>query len=113
MERMLELGGRNCALRYTVNSMCAVEARAGRPLADILDYEYSAVRLLLWGGLIDAQPELTLDAAGELMGAYLRAGGTLEELIDLCAEAMREAGFFGPAERAAGTPASSATPTGL
>lgn len=96
MERMVEFAGRNYCLRYTVNSMCAVEERAGRPISGVLDREYSATRLLLWGGLIDAQKELTLEEAGELIGAHLRAGGTLDEVVDLCAAAMKEAGFFGP-----------------
>lgn len=97
MEHMIELNGKNYALRYTVNSMCAVEQRAGRPLDCLLKYDYTAARLLLWGGLIDGCPELTLQEAGALMDACLRGGGTLEALIAACAEAMREASFFGPA----------------
>ena len=96
-----EIGGTNCELRYTVNSMCAVEERAGRPIAALLDYEYTAARLLFWGGLLDTRPEITLTGAGELIGAHLRRGGTREEVIDFCAEAMREAGFFGPEDPAA------------
>ena len=60
-----EIGGTNCELRYTVNSMCAVEARVGGPLEDILKYDFAAVRLLLWGGLIEGCQELTRRAAGE------------------------------------------------
>ena len=101
MDRMIELGGRNYALRYTVNSLCAVEARAGGPLESVLKYDFAAVRLLLWGGLIEERPELTLREAGDLMEAYMRAGGALDALVDECAAALREAGFFGPAEREA------------
>lgn len=110
MDRMLELGGRGYLLRYTVNSMCAVEARVGGPLEDILKYDFAAVRLLLWGGLIEGCPELTLKGAGDLMEAHMRAGGTMDELVEQCAAAMREAGFFGPAEKEAGEADLSARP---
>ena len=96
MERMVEFAGRNYCLRYTVNSMCAVEERAGGPVSGMLDRDFSAARLLLWGGLIDAQREMTLESAGELIGEHLRTGGTLEDVVDMCAAAMKEAGFFGP-----------------
>lgn len=96
MERMVEFAGRNYCLRYTVNSMCAVEERAGGPVSRVMDRDYSATRLLLWGGLIDAQKEITLEGAGDLISAHLRSGGTLDEVVDMCAAAMKEAGFFGP-----------------
>ena len=99
MDRMIELGGRNYLLRYTVNSMCALETRVGGPLEEVLKYDFAAVRLLLWGGLIEGCPELTLRGAGELIEAHMRAGGTLDALVEQCAEALREAGFFGPAEK--------------
>ena len=38
---------------------------------------------------------MTLEAAGELIDEHIRGGGTLEEIVQLCAEALEEAGFFG------------------
>ena len=108
MERMIELAGKNYALRYTVNSMCAVEERAGRPLDALMRFEYSAVRLLLWGGLIEGRPELTPTDAGELMTAYIHGGGTLEAIAAACEEALKEAGFLRP-PAAEETAAASAT----
>lgn len=97
MEVRLEIAGRSVILRYTVNAMCAVEDAAGGALEDIMERQFTAARLLLWGGMLDGRPETTLSEAGELIGEHLARGGTLEEVVEACAEAMRRAGFFGKA----------------
>ena len=43
------------------------------------------------------EKEMTVKAAGDLIGESLDGGGTLEAIIDLCADGLREAGFFGAA----------------
>ena len=97
MEYRVEIGGRDVVLAYTVNSMCAVEDRAGGALDGLLEKQFSAARLLLWGGMIERQPETTLAEAGVRISEHMARGGTLEQVIDMCAEALRRAGFFGPA----------------
>lgn len=101
-EKYIEIAGEGLRMRYTVNSLCAVEERAGRPLDELLDRQFSAARLLLWGGLIEARPEMTVCQAGELIDRHIAQGGGLEEIVDICAEGLREAGFFG--RTAAGRP---------
>ena len=95
MERHIEIAGRSLRMKYTINSLCAVEDRAGLPLDQLMDRQFSATRLLLWGGLIECQPELTLRQAGDLIAESLKAGSRLEEIVELCAEGLRDAGFFG------------------
>ena len=95
MERRIEIAGRSLRMKYTINSLCAVEDRAGMPLDRLLDRQYSAARLLLWGGLCECQPELTVREVGELIGEALATGSRLEDIVDLCAEGLRDAGFFG------------------
>lgn len=99
MEVLTEIGGKPVRLRYTVNSMCAMEDRAGGSLENLLSRQFTAARLLLWGGMIALAPETALADAGELIGEHLEKGGTLDEVVEKCAEAMRRAGFFGPAAR--------------
>ena len=96
----MEIAGRPLRLRYSVNSLCEVEDRAGMPIDRLMNRQFSATRLLLWAGLCEAQPELTVSDVGELIGESLLRGGSLEAIVDLCAEGLREAGFFGerPAE---------------
>lgn len=97
MEYRAEIGGKSVALKYTVNAMCAVEDACGGALDEIMDRQFTAARLLLWGGMLECCQEMTVAQAGELIGAHLASGGTLEEVVEHCAEGMRRAGFFGPA----------------
>lgn len=94
MDVRLEISGRALELRYSVNSMCVVEEMAGGSLFDALESDFTAVRLLLWGALIDRQQGITLRQTGELLDEHLRQGGTLTQIVDACAEAMRRAGFL-------------------
>lgn len=98
MEKYIEIAGQSLRMKYTVNGLCAVEDRAGQPLDLLMNRQFSAARLLLWGGLIECQPEMTLAMAGDLIGKHMASGGALEEIIDLCAEGLKDAGFFGRAE---------------
>ena len=54
MDVLMEIGGAQAALRYTIDSMCAMEDRAGGALEALLDRPFTAARLLLWGGMIAA-----------------------------------------------------------
>ena len=93
METIREVGGRELRLRYTFNSICAMEDMAGMPLERLMCRRFSPVRLLFWGALIDRQPEISLREAGDMIGAHIKAGGRLEDIAGLCAEALDRAGF--------------------
>lgn len=97
MELRVEIGGKPVALRYTVNAMCAIEDACGGALDAVMERQFTAARLLLWGGMLEGRPEATLKEVGELIGAHLKTGGTLEEIVEHCAEGMKRAGFFGKA----------------
>jgi hypothetical protein len=66
-------------LRFTVNAFCDLETELGRPMSEILagfmtpesraKVSLSLVRALVWAGLKDAQPSVTIAAAGEIMDA--------------------------------------------
>lgn len=95
MEVRAEIGGREVSLKYTVNSMCAIEDRAGSSLDQLMERQYSAVRLLVWGGMIAERPETSLTEVGEWIGRHLQMGGTLEEIAAVCAGALERSGFLG------------------
>ena len=88
------LGGVPWVLHYSINSLCAMEARAGMPLDKLMYRQFSATRLLLWAGLCQNYRGLTVWDAGELIGQHLEHGGTLEEVIEICAEGMRASGLL-------------------
>ena len=95
MEMIRDVAGRQLRLRYTFNSICAIEDRAGCALSEMMKREYAPVRLLFWGALMEMQPEITLEEAGDIIGAHLRSGGTLEDIAGMCLEALERAGFGG------------------
>ena len=92
--KTVRVAGREWNLRYTVNSLCALEDRAGMSIDRLMDRQFSATRLLLWAGLTHCQPELTVADVGNLIGRDLQMGGTLEDIVDLCADGLRAAGLF-------------------
>ena len=92
--RIVWLAGLPLVLHYSINSLCAMEARAGMPLDRLLNHHFSATRLLLWAGLWRNYPGLTVWDAGELIAEHLQRGGTLEDVIDACAEGLRASGLL-------------------
>ena len=93
MESIREIGGRQFKLKYTFNSICAMEEMAQMPLEKFMGRMYSSVRLLFWGALLELQPEITLREAGEIIGNHVKAGGSIDEVALLCSEALSLAGF--------------------
>lgn len=91
----VELAGREYRLRYSVNSLCELEDRAGMPIDRLMNRQFSATRLLLWAGLSECQPELTVRDVGAIIGECVLQGNCLEDIVDLCAEGLRRAGLIG------------------
>lgn len=91
---VIELAGRRLVICYTINSLCELEDRAGMPIDRLMNRQFSATRLLLWAGLRQRQPELSVWDVGNLIGAYLLEGGCLEDIVDRCAEGLRAAGLM-------------------
>lgn len=67
-----ELEGTPYTLRYTFNSLCLVEEKAGINLIDYFEKvlphpNLSDMRFLLWAGLVPDNPKMTLNEAGDIM----------------------------------------------
>lgn len=63
-------------LRYTANSLCALEdalnkniSEIGVMLNDTSKLRISTMRTLFWAGLVDHQPQITEKMAGDIMTA--------------------------------------------
>lgn len=93
METRKVVGGRELRLRYTFNSICAIEERAGMSLEKLMTRRFTPIRLLFWGALTELQPEISLREAGDIIGAHIQAGGTLDDVAEICAETLESAGF--------------------
>lgn len=93
---------RSRALRFTINSMAAIEDETGMDLADFAKMlqgrggklKISDVRLLLWALLVDDDPTLTLWQAGSLIPPA-KMSEIAEQVVNVFADAMPE-GDSGP-----------------
>ena len=74
--------------------MCAMEDMAGGSLDGIFNRQFSAVRLILWGGMIDELPELTLNDVGAILDRHIATGASLDDIIELCHRALENSGFI-------------------
>ena len=95
---IIRLSGMPLMLRYTLNDLCAMEVWAGMPLDELMNRHFSATRLLLWAGLRQDHPQVTLWDVGDMLGAHLQRGGTLAEVAEMCARALRASGLLDEAE---------------
>ena len=94
MNRILTLNGRDYPLSFSINALCCLEEKTGLSLTKLQSAQLSCLRGLLWCGLMEANPGLTLEGAGEMLDAHLRAGGQLQAVADSLAAALEDACFF-------------------
>ena len=73
-ETTVKAGDVSYVLRYTANSLCALEDAFDKSVSELSDMfskpsnmRISTMRKLFWIGLIDAQPQVTEVVAGEIM----------------------------------------------
>lgn len=84
-EAGIEVDGQSFVLAYNVNAMCEIEYVLAMSTDAILTSltrspALHIVRALLWGGLRQHHPDLTLAAAGELMEKMGGSGPALEKI---------------------------------
>lgn len=94
MDTILSYGNHIYHLRYTINSICAMEELAGVSLDRASEKVFGFARLILWGALLDCHPDITLSQTGDLITDYVKCGGEMDSIMHLCATALDEAGFF-------------------
>ena len=56
---------------------------------------FGTARAMLWAGCKGDDPSLTLIKAGDLVGSYVRAGGTVDTVLGKCFEAASAQGAIG------------------
>lgn len=96
------LCGRDYALRFPLNALCALEEKCGCGLNELLRRPLSGIRGLLWCGLMETEKGLTPEDVGEMLARHLKEGGNLEAISKALAEGLEEDGFFTlPGQRSA------------
>ena len=100
----LKAGDKIYVLRYSIDAICSLEEKTGKSfptlaaeMGDPNKFTVTLVRSMLHAGLADAQPDITLKEAGEII---IAAGGMVD-VMNKVGEALQAA--FPDAE-ASGTP---------
>lgn len=91
--QFIKVGGKERSLRYSYNSVCAIEDAFGMGMESIFSKEqvgFRTTRILLWGALKTSQRNITLDQAGDLIEEYMREGNDIDSLASKCILAYKE-----------------------
>jgi hypothetical protein len=90
-----EVGEKNYELVYSINVIADMEETTGRSFDSIFTGpSISALRLLIWTGLITNNTNMTLRQAGDIVQEYLAGGNSVESLTGVVTKAMSDAGFL-------------------
>ena len=107
----MQAGDRSFRLQFTINGLCALEDASGLPAPDFMvnlqvssaggSFRLSDVRLLLWAGLQEHHPDLSLRDVGEIitdMGGVEVAMRDLEKAVAAAYPDAKKAGSKGAAK---------------
>ena len=88
-------------LRYDFNALADFEQINGMGLGQLLSMKavFGTVRAMLWAGCKADDSTLTLQGAGELIGDYIRAGGTIDDVLGKCFSAASDQGAIGSPDK--------------
>lgn len=93
----LEIGGQTVEVSWTVNSMAEAEQRLGAGITQLFEehrFGLNTLRLLLWAGLLKANPRVKVEEAGQLIERDLERGESLANITNAIMDAMRQAGII-------------------
>lgn len=94
-------GEKTYELRFSVNAMADLEEQTGKSFTELLTSgEFSGVRALLCGGLMESMPDITIKQAGSILESYIKDGHSIVDATNMIVEACRDAGFFPKAQTA-------------
>jgi hypothetical protein len=114
---VVALGGNTTrTLRFSFNALCRMEQTLGTSVNRIVAggvAGFTEVRALLWAALLHEQPDLTVEATGDLVQAYLEQGGSFIALSAKMVEALERSGLMGPTPPDGAAPLASGTTSTL
>jgi hypothetical protein len=95
---LINLNNQDMQLKYDLNAVCELEAKANKGLFALLaedNFGFNLLRLLTWSGLRHKNRGLTLDIVGIWLGAELVKGATFDLIFEKIMQALRESGLLG------------------
>ena len=80
MNHTIQLHLRQYPLHYSLNALCCLEEKTGLRFQDMRGEDLRTLRALLWCGMMDSNPSLTLEETGMLLERHLMMGGSLRKV---------------------------------
>lgn len=89
------------SLRFDLNALADFEQECGMGFAQLMQTKaaFATVRAMVWAGLKWQDRGLTVERAGELIGEYVRDGGSIDTILTMCIETAMEQGALGRPKR--------------
>jgi hypothetical protein len=98
---LINLNNQDKQLRYDMNAVCELEAKAGKGLFSLLNEEnlgYNLIRLLVWAGLRHQNRGLTVDIVGIWLNDAFLNGMTFDSVFEKIMSSLKESGLLGKDE---------------
>ena len=102
--KAIEINGTGYQLEFSVNAICALEEYTHKGFSECLTGEFSALRNLLWCGLLKHHPKLTRAQAGDLLEQWIGTGASPADISEILSEAVSASGFLQPPQAVKKTP---------
>jgi hypothetical protein len=85
------------ALKFDINALADFEQETGMGFGQLMHTKavFATARALVWAGLKHEDRTLTVTDVGELLGAYIRDGGDINEVLSTVFKAAAAQGAFG------------------
>lgn len=93
---LIKAGAKQYKIEYDLNKICDFEELTNIDITDMTDRKLSslgAIRALLFCGLKNHQPELSIEDAGNILNEYFKGGKTVKTLLNVIDSEMENAGF--------------------
>lgn len=90
----LEIADKMYEFEFTINAVCDLEDISGKTFGEVVGTKgFRGLRALMWCGLSENNPGLTIKQAGKLLQEYLKTNSQ-EQFITLVGGAVEQAGFL-------------------
>lgn len=92
----IEMAKRTYELRYNHNVVAKIEETARMGIGELFGkgMAVSAIRYLVWGGLLHAFPKASLEQAGNLLSRHVDDGGSLDDVALAVVQGLEECGIL-------------------
>jgi len=90
----------NFNLKYDFNALREIEDKSGLGITEIMESKkiMSTTRVMLWGGMLHINPNITVSEVGELIQNEIKEGKKIDDIMGIVVKALGKSGVMGVQE---------------